>query len=77
MRWEGRRQSDNIEDRRGMRVTRGGLVGGGLGTLAIALIVMFLGGDPTAVLQQAGEPQVLPQLLTEGLVAAALEKAKA
>ena len=57
MRWEGRRQSGNIEDRRGMRVTRGGLVGGGLGTLAIALIVMFLGGDPTAVLQQAGEPQ--------------------
>jgi len=54
MRWEGRRQSDNIEDRRGMRVSRGGLVGGGLGTLAIALIVMFLGGDPTAVLQQAG-----------------------
>ena len=48
MRWEGRRQSDNIEDRRGMRVSRGGLVGGGLGTLAIALIVMFLGGDPTA-----------------------------
>ena len=58
MRWEGRRQSGNIEDRRGMRVSRGGLVGGGLGTLAIALIVMFLGGDPTAVLQQAGNAQV-------------------
>jgi predicted metalloprotease len=58
MRWEGRRQSDNIEDRRGMRVSRGGLVGGGLGTLAIALLVMFLGGDPTPVLQQAGQPQV-------------------
>jgi len=54
MRWEGRRQSDNIEDRRGMRVSRGGLVGGGLGTLALVLLVMFLGGDPTAVLQQAG-----------------------
>jgi hypothetical protein len=58
MRWEGRRQSDNIEDRRGMRVSRGGLVGGGLGTLAIALLVMFLGGDPTPVLQQAGNAQV-------------------
>jgi len=58
MRWEGRRQSGNIEDRRGMRVSRGGLVGGGLGTLAIALLVMFLGGDPTAVLQQAGNAQV-------------------
>jgi len=53
MRWEGRRQSSNIEDRRGMRVSRGGLVGGGLGTLAIALLVMFLGGDPTPVLQNA------------------------
>jgi predicted metalloprotease len=51
MRWEGRRQSDNIEDRRGMRVSRGGLVGGGIGTIAIALLVMFLGGDPTPVLQ--------------------------
>ncbi len=58
MRWEGRRQSDNIEDRRGMRVSRGGLVGGGLGTLAIALLVMFLGGDPTAVLQQAGNAPI-------------------
>jgi predicted metalloprotease len=58
MRWQGRRQSSNIEDRRGMRVSRGGLVGGGIGTLAIALLVIFLGGDPTAVLQQAGDAPV-------------------
>ena len=58
MRWEGRRQSDNIEDRRGMRVTRGGLVGGGIGTLAIALLIMFMGGDPTAVLQGMGDAPV-------------------
>ncbi|HEU5468788.1 MAG TPA: neutral zinc metallopeptidase [Steroidobacteraceae bacterium] len=58
MRWEGRRQSDNIEDRRGMRISRGGLVGGGIGTLAIALLVMFLGGDPTAVLEGAGNAPV-------------------
>jgi len=58
MRWEGRRQSENIEDRRGMRVSRGGLVGGGIGTLAIALLVYFLGGDPTAVLQGAGDAPV-------------------
>jgi hypothetical protein len=54
MRWQGRRQSQNVEDRRGIRISRGGLVGGGIGTLAIALIVMFLGGDPTAVLQGVG-----------------------
>jgi predicted metalloprotease len=54
MRWEGRRQSENIEDRRGLRVSRGGLVGGGLGTVALVLLVMFLGGDPTSVLQGVG-----------------------
>ena len=58
MRWEGRRQSDNIEDRRGMRVSRGGLVGGGLGTIAIALLIMFMGGDPSVVLQGVGEGPV-------------------
>jgi predicted metalloprotease len=58
MRWEGRRQSDNIEDRRGMRISRGGLVGGGIGTLAIALLILFMGGDPTAVLQGVGDAPV-------------------
>jgi predicted metalloprotease len=58
MRWEGRRQSDNVEDRRGMRVSRGGLVGGGLGTLAIALLIIFMGGDPTPLLQGAGNAPV-------------------
>jgi predicted metalloprotease len=58
MRWEGRRQSDNVEDRRGMRVSRGGLVGGGLGTIAIALLIMFMGGDPSVVLQGVGEGPV-------------------
>jgi predicted metalloprotease len=55
MRWEGRRQSENIEDRRGMRVGRG-LVGGGIGTLALVLLVMVLGGDPATVLQGVGTP---------------------
>ena len=71
MRWEGRRQSKNIEDRRGMRVSRGGLVGGGLGTLAIALLVMFLGGDPTPILQGAGNGPV--QTTTEPYVENAAE----
>lgn len=38
---------------------RGGLVGGGVGAVVIALIVMFLGGDPGAVLQQ-GDPSLAP-----------------
>lgn len=32
------------------------LAGGGIGTLVIALVVMFLGGDPRQVLQQTQEP---------------------
>ncbi len=53
MRWEGRRQSENVEDRRG----RGGgglAIGGGLGTLVLLLAVWLLGGDPMQVLQQTG-----------------------
>ena len=55
-----------------MRVSRGGLVGGGLGTLAIALLVMFLGGDPTTVLQGAGKGPV--QTTTEPYVETPEEK---
>ncbi|MCW3062253.1 MAG: putative protein of unknown function zinc metallopeptidase [Capsulimonas sp.] len=52
MRTEGDRESDNVEDQRGMMGGRGGLVaGGGVGTIIIALLVYFLGGDPRAVLQ--------------------------
>ena len=51
MRWKGRRESDNFEDRRGMS-GKGLAVGGGIGAIVIALIVSFLGGDPQEVLQQ-------------------------
>ena len=50
MRWKGRRGSTNVEDRRGMRAGPV-LAGGGIGTVVIALIVFFLGGDPGAVVQ--------------------------
>lgn len=45
MRWQGRRQSDNVEDRRGMRgpaLARGG----GLISLIILLGLVFMGVDP-------------------------------
>ncbi len=58
MRWQGRRQSENIEDRRGMRISRGGLVGGGIGTVVVVLLIMFLGGDPTAILQDVGNAPI-------------------
>jgi uncharacterized protein len=52
MRWQGGRRSDNVEDRRGMRIGGKGLAVGGLGTIAIVLIAMFLGVDPGVVLNQ-------------------------
>jgi hypothetical protein len=52
MRWFGGRQSENVEDRRGIRVSRG-LAGGGIGTLLLVLVAMYLGVDPTVLLNQA------------------------
>lgn len=54
MLWKGRRQSDNVEDVRGGGGMGGKVIGGGIGTLVIAVIIYFLGGDPSQVLQQAG-----------------------
>jgi len=48
MRWIGREQSQNIEDRRGIkgsRVAKGGI----LGTIIIAILVWLLGGNPLEV----------------------------
>ena len=54
MRWERGRRSDNIEDRRGMRVGRKGLAGGGIGAIILALVALYFGVDPAVVLNQAG-----------------------
>lgn len=51
MRWKGRRESSNVEDRRGMSPGGRGLVGGGIGTIAIVIVVLLLGGDPTSIIQ--------------------------
>jgi uncharacterized protein len=51
MRWQGDRESDNVEDRRNEGGRGGGMVvGGGIGTLIIALVIYLLGGDPSAIL---------------------------
>ncbi len=59
MRIDDQERSSNIEDRRGMSVGRG-VAGGGIGIVVIALIAMFLGVDPTPILQgglsDAGSP---------------------
>ena len=76
MRWEGRAESGNVEDRRGsggggMRM--GLPVGGGIGGLVLLLVVSALtgtnpldliggaGGDPGGYSEPAGEPATDPQ----------------
>ncbi|NEV61074.1 KPN_02809 family neutral zinc metallopeptidase [Thiorhodococcus minor] len=69
MRWKTGRRSENVEDRRGSGL--GGLpyggsrrphgvgrkvgVGGGLGTIVIVVVMLFLGVDPTVLLSQLGQ----------------------
>jgi predicted metalloprotease len=45
-----RRQSSNVDDRRGTRVRRGA-VGGGIGLLALLLVALVTGVDPGALLE--------------------------
>jgi predicted metalloprotease len=62
MRWIGGRESDNVDDRRGSSGGGGLVVGGGIGTVIIALLYMFLGGDPSQILsQQTDETQSVSQ----------------
>lgn len=53
MRWQGRRESSNVEDRR--RSAAPVAVGGGIGVIVIAIIIGLLGGDPQQFLQQANQ----------------------
>lgn len=57
MKLDGRRQSSNYEDRRGMSGKK--IAGfGGAGAIIIALLAVFLGGNPSDVLQQLGSGEV-------------------
>ncbi len=53
MRWKGREQSGNVEDRRGVSGKQV-VAGGTIGTIIIALIVWILGGNPLQVLNNLG-----------------------
>lgn len=61
MRWRDERRSDNIEDRR-QALPTGVAVGGGVGTLILVLVAMFLGADPRQVLNllQANQRAAAP-----------------
>lgn len=66
MRWRGERQSDNVEDRRGMPISRGAKVGGlsGLGLVALVVVGLYLGIDPATMLQ-IGQNMQPPSVSTE------------
>ena len=68
MKWTNDR-SDNVEDRRGQGGGKGMMIGGGLGTIVMVLVVMFLGGDPSTVLNNSaimqGQGQTEQRQLTE------------
>jgi predicted metalloprotease len=65
MKWEGNRESDNVEDRRGGGGSSGGRLGGrgiGIGSIAIALLASyFLGVNPMTVLSLLSGGSPAPQ----------------
>lgn len=65
MKWTSNR-SGNVDDRRG-KSTGGLIMGGGIGTLVIAALIYFLGGDPAMVqdLQMGSGQQQTERQLTE------------
>jgi predicted metalloprotease len=54
MKWRDARRSENVEDRRGMRVGRTGAGIGGAGLLLILLVSLLTGQNPLELLQQVG-----------------------
>ena len=57
MRLENEERSQNVEDRRGFRMSRG-VAGGGVGGIAILLLALFFGIDPGAIMQEAPQSNV-------------------
>lgn len=54
MRLDGRRESSNVDDRRGMSGGAKAGIGGGIGIIVIALLTWIMGGNPLSVIQQSG-----------------------
>lgn len=69
MRWKGRRESSNVEDRR--RISSKGIVGGGIGTIIVFIVVLLLGGDPISLLQNT---QISEQQTSSNYIESAEEK---
>jgi len=65
MRWRNDRQSDNVEDRRGMSMTGRTAIGGGAGVVILVLLGLFFGVDPSRLLTNLQSmPQGAPDTAT-------------
>lgn len=51
MLWKGRRESSNVEDRRGLAPKVA--MGGGIGTILLVLAIYLLGGDPSELMKDS------------------------
>jgi hypothetical protein len=61
MRWEGREESQNVEDRRGSSMPVAGIAGGGLMFLILSVVIsMLLGANPRQLLEQVGQQRAAP-----------------
>ena len=60
MRLDDQRQSDNIEDRRGIGGRGIAVGGGGIGVIILAIVIYLCGGDPTQLLQNAPTGTEIP-----------------
>jgi uncharacterized protein len=58
MRWRGERESENVEDRRGVRLGRPGMAIGGAGLLVILAVALLTGQDPLVLLEGLNSTQV-------------------
>lgn len=62
MKWKGRRESSNVEDRRSSGGKR--VAAGGLGTIIIVVIALLLGVNPMEILQITGQGGITQEQTT-------------
>ena len=58
MLWQGRRESENVEDARGSGGGGRLVMGGGIGTVILVVLYLVLGGDPQALFNAQQQTQV-------------------
>jgi uncharacterized protein len=60
MLWKGRRQSSNVEDKRGMGMGGKTVLGGGIGSIVVILLFALLGGNPGDLMNTTSTNQNTP-----------------